>query len=254
MIKAKLEEVRGRGEMALIPYLTAGYPSLEESLIHLNTISDNGADLIELGVPFSDPIADGPTIQHASHVALQARVSLRRVLDALRSVPLRQPLILMSYLNPLMCDERRMLLANMRRAGVVGLIVPDLPLEEVDDWLAAARAEDIAMILMASMTSTDARVREIGLRTDAFVYAISVTGTTGTRSVLDDGLGVFLQRVRRVAGKPVVVGFGISTPEHVRALYGQADGVVVGSRIVAAIQAQEDLATLVRTFKDATRS
>jgi len=254
VIARVFENLRRRGELALVPYLTAGFPSERVFLEDLRRVADSGADLIEIGVPFSDPIADGPTIQFASHRALQAGFRLEDLFDVLRDVELRPPLVFMSYLNPLIAFGRERLLAAMRQSRVAGLIVPDLPAEEADDWLAAARAHGIVLAFLAAPTSGEARLQQIAARTDGFVYAVSLTGTTGMRATLADGLPEFLGRIRRHTQRPVVVGFGISQPQHVRALRGLADGAVVGSRIIEAIRAGEDLAVLVRALKQATRS
>jgi len=253
-ISTTFEQLRTRREMALLCYLTAGFPTLADSMRHVATAAESGADLIEIGIPFSDPIADGPTIQHASHAALQAGVTLRRTITALGALRVRTPLVVMSYLNPLMAHGRDKLLSDLRQVHVVGLIIPDLPAEESDGWLGAARQFEISLVQLAAPTSTDDRLREIGRRSDGFVYAVSLTGTTGARRALPDGLGEFLGRVRSITGKSVAVGFGISTPEHIRALRGQADGVIVGSRLIEAIQNNEDLAAVVKSLKAATRS
>ena len=247
-------QLRERDELAFIPYQTAGFPSLPESLQNLSRLAENGADLLELGIPFCDPIADGPTIQYASQVALEGGVSLADILDALESTDLPCPLILMSYLNPLLAYGRGRLFPAMKAAGASGLIIPDLPAEEADEWLAAARKSDISLVFLLAPTSTADRIRQVAELTDGFIYAVSLTGTTGARAELTPGLGGFLRRIKDVTNKPIAVGFGISTPEQVRALRGQAQGVVVASRIIEAIRHGEDWTKLVRELKDATRS
>lgn len=248
------DQCRQRNEMALVCYLTAGYPSPAASLAIVDQVVAAGADVIEIGIPFSDPIADGPTIQHASHAALMAGTSLRILLATLRDHPIGAPAVIMSYLNPLLAYGRDALLADLRTARLEGLIVPDLPADESAEWVAAARAHRLAMVHMAAPTSTDNRLREIGRRSDAFVYAVSVTGTTGARRDLGDEVPAFLDRVRQATGRPVAVGFGISSPQHIERLRGHADGVVVGSRLVEAIRNDEDITALVRSLKAATRS
>jgi len=253
-ISGVFETARAKGEMALLCYLTAGFPTLAESLRHIATAAASGADIIEVGIPFSDPIADGPTIQHASHVALQGGVTLRTTLAALRELRVETPLIIMSYLNPLLAYGREAVLMDMLGAKVTGLIIPDLPVEESDDWRAAARRAGVGLIQLAAPTSTDQRLTVIGDRSDGFVYAVSVAGITGSRRSLSDGLGVFLDRVRKIARKPVAVGFGISTAEQIRSLRGMADGVIVGSRFIECIRDNGDLGAAVRELKAATRS
>lgn len=240
--------------MALIPYLTAGFPTLAASLDALRTVVDSGADVIELGIPFSDPIADGPTIQHSSQAALDAGARLAVLLEKLASVRVAAPLVFMSYLNPLLALGRQRLLAAMNAARVSGLIIPDLPVEEAGEWRAATSAAGMGLILLAAPTSPDDRLARIAEMSDGFIYCVSLAGTTGTRAALSSGLPGFLARVRRVTDKPLAVGFGVSTPEHVRSLRGLADGAVVGSRLVEAIRGNEDLGRLVRALKDATRS
>ncbi len=252
-IAATFERLRARRELALLPYLPAGFPTQGEFANALRDVARAGADLIEIGIPFSDPIADGPTIQRASQIALAGGAGIESALEAVESARLPQPIVFMSYLNPLLAFGRDRLLARMSSAGVDGLIVPDLPVEESDDWLEASRRGGRELIFLAAPTSTDARLAAIGARSGGFVYAVSVLGTTGARAALSDGLGAFLSRVRAAARAPVAVGFGISTPEQIRALRGLADGVVVGSRLVDAISSGEDLSALVATLKAATR-
>jgi len=247
------QRLRQRDEMALIPYQTAGFPTLDVSLDNLRRLADLGADAVELGIPFSDPVADGPTIQHSSQVALRNGVTLASVLERLRSINLGIPLLLMSYLNPLLRYGRQRLFDDLHAARVNGLIVPDLPVDEADEWLEPARERGVALVFLVAPTTTDDRIRQVAERTDAFIYAVSVTGTTGARDRLGDALLPLLQRVRAASDRPVVVGFGISRPEHVRALHGRADGVVVASRIIEAIRKGQEWAGLMRDLKQATR-
>jgi tryptophan synthase alpha chain len=252
-LRETFETLRARRELAFMPYQTAGYPTLADSLRNLQRLAECGADLLELGIPFSDPIADGPTIQYSSQVALENGVRLRGVLAALRDVRLPCPLVLMSYLNPLMAYDRAALFEDMRAAGARGLIVPDLAIEEAPEWIAPAREHGIDMIFLLAPTSTDERIKQVAELSDGFIYAVSVTGTTGARRALSAKLPAFLKRVRAVTDKPIVVGFGIGEPEHVRALHGLADGVVVASRLIEAIRQGEDWAALATILKAATR-
>lgn len=246
--------LRSREEMAFIPYQAAGYPTLDESLANARALAELGADAVEFGVPFSDPIADGPTIQYASQVALAGGVTLPVVLDRLAAAPLPAPVVLMSYLNPLLACARESLLARMRAAGVRGLIVPDLPIEEADPWLGPARAQGIELIFLVAPTSTDERIRAIAQRARGFIYAVGLVGTTGARERLYEGLPRLLERVRAVTDIPVVVGFGISSPQHVRSLRGRADGVIVASRLIDAIRSGDDWRGLAAELKGATRA
>lgn len=240
--------------MALIPYVTAGFPSLSKSMEHLSVLAGHGADILEVGYPFSDPIADGSTIQFASETALRNGVTLSDTLAALRDLRVKQPIVLMSYLNPLLAHGADRLFETLPESGVSGLVVPDLPIEEADDWLSRARSAGVNLICLVAPTSPDERIRAIVRQCSGFLYCVSLTGTTGVRASLPPSIGDLLARVRRLTEMPVAVGFGISTPEHIRALRGMADGVVVGSRIIEAIRRGEDLPGLVNTLKEATRS
>jgi tryptophan synthase alpha chain len=252
-IRDAFDRCRARQELALIPYLTGGFPSLSVFAEHLRAVAASGADLIEIGIPFSDPIADGPTIQYSSQVALRGGATLPALFEVLRSVQIVQPLIFMSYLNPLLAFGQDRLLAEMQRVGVCGLIIPDLPAEEAGEWQAASAAAKIDLIFLAAPTSPDARLREIAARSNGFIYAVSRSGVTGAKSDLHSGLGEFVGRIRALTQMPIAVGFGISRPEHIRALRGLADGAVVGSRLVDAIRNGEDVGTLLRELKEATK-
>ncbi|MFQ5806666.1 MAG: tryptophan synthase subunit alpha [Phycisphaerae bacterium] len=247
------DKLRSRDELAFMPYQTAGFPTLEESLKNLRILAEHGADLLEVGVPFSDPIADGPTIQYSSQAALRNGVQLKDILAALKELEVACPLVMMSYLNPLLAYGRQRLFADMQAADISGLVVPDLPLEEADEWLPPAREHDVSIVFLLAPTSSDARIRRTAELTSSFMYAVSLTGTTGAREALYAGLPDFLNRIRAVTDKPVFVGFGISAPEHVRALRGRADGVVVASRIIDAIRRGQQWTGLVESLKAATR-
>jgi tryptophan synthase alpha chain len=231
----------------------AGYPDVERSLQIITTVAEQGVDIIEIGVPFSDPVADGVTIEAAGQLALANGFSLSQFLIRLGELKIPRPLVLMSYLNPLLAYGRDKLLDDARSAGIRGMIVPDLPPEEAGEWLTASKEKQIDMVFLVAPTSTDDRIREIATSTRGFLYAVSVAGTTGVRTELDPKLPTFLARLKRITDNPVAVGFGISRPEHIRALHGHADGAVVGSRIVQAIHDHEDLTELITTLKNATR-
>lgn len=252
-IRETFDALHQRRELALIPYLTGGYPNMAGFARHLEIAADSGADLIEIGIPFCDPIADGPTIQQSSQTALASGASLTTIFDAVRAASIKQPLIFMSYLNPLLAYGQERLLADMAAARVSGLIVADLPVEESDDWLAAARRAGVDLIFLAAPTSTDARLREIASRSRGFIYAVSRAGTTGVQSALSGDLGDFLGRVRTQASTPIAVGFGISSAEQIAALCGKADGVVVGSKLVETIRNAGDLAGEIRGLKQACK-
>jgi tryptophan synthase alpha chain len=226
--------LKGKGEKALIPFITAGDPDLETSRKLALEIAARGADLLELGIPFSDPLADGPTIQAASVRALRHEVHLEDVLNL--AGKLRQdtdiPLILMGYYNPILQYGLERTAQEAARQGVCGFIIPDLPLEEAGDWRAAVLQAGLAPIFLAAPTSGPERIKKLGQLTKGFLYYVSLTGITGARTELPPELAEELERVRRLVKCPVAVGFGISTPEQVAWLAPHVDGVVVGSAIV----------------------
>ena len=265
MIDRMFQKLASKDETALIVYIPAGFPSLPESMDLLKTIGESGADLIELGVPFCDPVADGPTIQAATQQALDRGATLRGILDALREAGYgdgaedRTPLSLMSYLNPLLALGREALLAEMAQLKIAGLIIADLPLEEADEWVEATRRHGISLSLLVAPTSGTDRARRIAELSGGFVYYVSVTGITGARTELPEDLLSSVAELKSCTKRPVAVGFGIATPDHVQQLRnvpaeGRADAVVVGSRVVRAIQDQENVAELIRSLKAATRS
>ena len=246
--------LRRRRELGLIAYLTAGYPSIDASLDHMLATADAGCDLLEIGIPFSDPIADGPTIQHAATQSLAAGFTLTRFFDRLAERPLTIPSILFSYLNPLLAFGRDRLLDRLVELNIAGLLIPDLPIDEADDWLAASRQRGLALVFLVAPTTTDERLARIAAESDSFIYAVSSLGVTGARRELADTLPEYLRRVRACASAPVTVGFGISTPAHVAALRDETDAVVVGSRLIDAIRNNENLSQVVHDLKHACRS
>ncbi|MBX3096814.1 MAG: tryptophan synthase subunit alpha [Fimbriimonadaceae bacterium] len=234
LLAKRFEELRSRGEKALIPYVTAGDPALSELPAILEALTDGGADAIEIGLPFSDPIADGPVIQAASQRALDRGTTTQGVLDAIAGFD-RVPLILMGYMNPIMRMGLGGFASAACSAGVSGVIVCDLTPEESDDWVAVCRSMDLDTIFLAAPTSTDARLDEVVRRCAGFVYAVSRTGVTGAESAVPPDVSSLVSRLKARTQVPVCVGFGISTPEHVRMVREVADGAVVGSSLVRLI-------------------
>lgn len=253
-IEEKFDSLKQRGEAALVVYYTAGFPTMEESMENVCLLAEHGADLIEIGVPFSDPIADGPTIQTASQVALENGVNLKSILLEIRKIKVKTPLVLMSYLNPLLAYGQEKLFEDSRAADISGFIVPDLPVEEANDWIIHSREWDIDLTFLLAPTSSDDRIRLVAKHSRGFIYCVSVTGTTGMRKGLSPGLFGFVQRIKRITDKPVAVGFGISTPEQIIALRETVDGVIVGSRIIEAVKQREDLRVIIGEFKAATKA
>ena len=234
-------QLRARGERALLPYFTAGDPSLAVTRELILEASRQGADLVELGVPFSDPLADGPVIQRASQRALAGGVTLSRVLELAREAhgAAGIPIILMTYYNPVLAFGLKAFAASAVESGVDGVIIPDLPPEEAGPLAREARATGLDLIYLVAPTSPPDRIRMIARRSSGFIYAVSLTGVTGARAELPPELTGYLRELRSVTTKSVCVGFGISTPEHVRALAPYADGVIVGSAIVRQVEAHQ---------------
>jgi tryptophan synthase alpha chain len=226
----------------LIAFVTAGDPSLDRTVEIALELERGGVDVVELGVPFSDPLADGPVIQRSSERALRAGTTLAGVLECARRIRERSalPIVLFSYLNPLLRHGLERLAADARAAGVDGVLVTDLPPEEAGEWLAVARPAGLETIFLASPTSPDERLRRIAEASRGFVYAISRTGVTGEREALSGDAEPLVTRLRSLTREPVALGFGISTREQVRAAAALADGVVVGSALVRFLEERPD--------------
>jgi tryptophan synthase alpha chain len=231
--------LRQRGETALIPFVTAGDPDLQTTAQLIPALAEAGADVIELGVPFSDPMAEGPTIQRSSERALAAGATLRRVLEMVTE--LRQhvatPIVLMGYANSFLCNGEAAFAQAAAAGGIDGVICVDLPPEEGEDYRAALEAAGIDPILLASPTTTPERMAMLAQQTRGFLYYVSLTGVTGARNEIADGIEEPVRRIQRDHGVPVCVGFGISTPEHAARIGAFADGVVVGSALVERVAA-----------------
>ncbi len=229
------QSLRNRNQCALIPFVTAGDPDLETTAEALRVLDRNGADIIELGVPYSDPLADGPVIQAATTRALQQGVRLGRVLEMVQAVSpsLQAPLILFTYYNPILNQGIEQFLQQLAQAGVAGLVVPDLPLEEAETLLQLATKYGIEVTLLVAPTSSKERIEAIARQSQGFIYLVSVTGVTGIRSELQLRAKNLLTDLHGVTDKPIGIGFGISRPEHaLQAMDWGADAVIVGSAFV----------------------
>lgn len=239
-----------REHAAFIPYVTVGYPSLAATLEVVPLLEKSGADMVELGIPFSDPLADGVTIQQASFHALQAGVTPARCLEVARALrrQVALPLIFMSYFNPLLSYGLEAFCAGAARAGVDGLIVPDLPPEEAAGLEEATIRHGLDLIYLLAPTSTEERIRQVARLSRGFIYLVSVTGVTGARENLPPELAEFVARVKKLATQPLCVGFGISTPGQAKEVARIADGVIVGSRLVELMSAREEWRSLVADF------
>ncbi len=237
-IEKTFYDLKNQKRAALMPYLPLGYPSIELSLDLIRAAAEAGADVLELGVPFSDPLADGPVIQRATQIALKNGMTLAKCLEMARSTReagVAIPLVLMGYYNPLLQFGIEKFARAARDVGVDGMIVPDLPPEEAGAISAASQANELDLIFLAAPTSTGSRLKLIGDATRGFVYLVSVTGVTGARDQVAADLGTFVARVRAVTTKPVCVGFGIANAKIARSVARIADGVIVGSALVAKI-------------------
>lgn len=224
------------GRAALMPYLMGGHPDLEESKACCAAAADAGADLIELGVPFSDPLADGPVIHAAGTRALGAGVTPAQVLEVCDAAARRLPVVLMVYANVVLAGGAEAYLRRAASAGASGLIVPDLPHDEAGELRAACDAEGVALVPLVAPTTPQERLERIGRDARGFVYVVSVAGTTGERSEIDAQLPGVVERTRRTTDLPVAVGFGISTAQQAASVAELADGVIVGSRVVRAAE------------------
>ncbi len=244
----------------IIPFVTAGYPQLESTVPLVQAMGVAGADVVEIGMPFSDPLADGPTIQRSSERALANGVSVARVLSAvaeLRADPetANLPLVLMGYYNPILRFGLDAFLGGAAGVGVDGLIVPDLPPEEATEYREGCVERGLAAVFLMAPNATDERIAIVDAASTHFSYCVTVTGVTGARGDVDARTLDFLDRVRRQAQKPFVVGFGVKRPAHVERLGPLADGVVVGSALIDAIDATADpisaVASMVRDLRGA---
>jgi len=237
---------------ALIAYITVGYPSIEATLKVVPLLARNGCDIVELGIPFSDPLADGATIQKASFSALQNGVTPQRCLEVARQ--LRQqvaiPLVFMTYFNPVFSYGLEEFCAAGTRSGINGLIIPDLPPEEGTELEDITQKHNLDLIYLLAPTSTEERIRLVAERSRGFIYLVSVTGVTGARDNLPASLAAFVTRVKEIAAQPLCVGFGISTPEQAGQVARIADGVIVGSRIIQLMEAENDLASVGSFIKE----
>jgi len=260
-IQQTFDDLKAKGEKALIPYIMAGDPSLDVTESLVLTLAEGGADLIELGVPFSDPIADGPVIQQAAERALQSGTTLKKILSTVRSLrtKISIPIIFMAYYNTILAMGLEKFCAEAVSAGVDGLIVPDLPPEESDELYNATKtAGGPVVIFLLAPTSTPQRRKEVIKRTHGFIYYVSLTGITGAQLPDLNQVKKNVQAIQKMAKKPVAVGFGIATPEQARNVANFSDGVIIGSTLVRNIAKHHqdvafltDLKTLTKNLKTA---
>jgi tryptophan synthase alpha chain len=268
-ISNRFAALRESGELGIIAYITAGDPSLDATKKFVLALADAGADVIELGIPFSDPLADGPTIQRASERALKHHTTLPQVIDLVREIRKSSevPIVLFGYYNPVLQMGLEKFASAAASAGADGVLITDLTPEESDDYRGILAAHHLDTIFLGAPTSTDERLTKIAGVSSGFLYLISRTGVTGAKDALPDDLPAFLRRARKVTQLPIAVGFGISLPGHVSVLGGLADAAVVGSALVSEIEngtaanptaanidaAAAALASRIRSLKEAAR-
>ncbi|MGA2431161.1 MAG: tryptophan synthase subunit alpha [Candidatus Acidiferrum sp.] len=265
-ISKRFAELRASGELGIVAYITAGDPSLDATLKFVLALAEAGADIIELGIPFSDPLADGPTIQRASERALKAGTTLAGVIDLVRRIRQSKspgsevPLILFGYYNPIFQMGVEKFAAAASSAGADGVLVTDLTPEESADYRQILAAHHLDTVFLGAPTSTDERLSIIAAVTTGFLYLISRTGVTGAKDSLPDELPALVRRARAITNLPIAVGFGISLPGHVSVLGGLADAAVIGSALVTEIEnansvdaAAVALAARIRPLKEAAR-
>jgi tryptophan synthase alpha chain len=234
------------GHKALIAYVTAGYPDIETTPEIVRVLAENGCDIIELGIPFSDPLADGATIQKASYQALQRGITPEACLKLAADISDRItcPLVFMTYYNPVYNYGLEDFCQDCQECSIAGLIVPDLPPDEGSQLGEIAAGHDLDLIYLLPPNSTDERIKLVADSSNGFVYLVSLTGVTGARDELPTALEEFIGRVRAKTDKPLCVGFGISTPEHARDIAAMADGVIVGSKILQLVEEDSTLSSL----------
>jgi tryptophan synthase alpha chain len=231
------KRLKNKGRAALIPFIVAGDPDIETTKALILKMAESGADIIELGLPFSDPIADGPTIQAAYKRALQKGVNLRdifRLTERLKGTS--TPLVLMTYFNPVLRYGIKGFAAGCKECGIDGVVIPDLPPEEAGPWITEARRKDLDTIFIIAPTSPPERIKLVSRYSRGFIYYVSITGVTGTREKLPEELEITVERIKNKIRKPVAVGFGISTPEQVKEVNRFTDGIIVGSAIVKIVE------------------
>ena len=248
-LEAMFRRAQSENRAAFLPYFPIGYPTYDASLRTIEAMAGAGVDGFEVGIPFSDPIADGPTIQAATQIALENGTTVRQCLDAVRALRDRgvsQPMLMMGYANPVVAYGTDSFIRDARQAGADGLIVPDLPPEEASMFADSCAREGMALVFMLAPTSNDKRIELVAANATGFIYVVSLTGITGARAELPGYLRDFIARLRRGTDMPLVMGFGISTPEHARQVSELTDGFIVGSALVRAggegVEAARELA------------
>jgi tryptophan synthase alpha chain len=248
------DSLRATGDLKLVAYIMAGHPNKKKSIEVGKRLAASGIAALELGIPFSDPLADGPVIQKAGQVALEHGMNTAAALEVAEAIASEgTPVVLMTYINPILSYDPRRFAAAASQAGVAGVIVPDLPVEESEPVAGWLRAASLDTIFMVAPTTAEDRIESICDRSSGFVYCVTVTGITGARKELPVGMKELFEKVRRHTRLPIAAGFGISRPEHMKALRGTADAAVVGSAIVHEMDRGGDPVALVKELLKACR-
>ncbi len=241
-ISKKFKELRENNRKALIVFVTAGVPDLQTTGTLILELERSGVDIIELGIPFSDPLADGPVIQRSSQRSLEGGVTLTKILKLLKDIRRKTeiPLVLMGYYNPILNYGEKKFIRDSVNAGADGLIVPDLPPEEGENIIREGRAKGLDVIFLLAPTSTEERIKLIARLSRGFIYYVSLTGVTGMRDQLVDSIKPMVKKIRRFTNKPIAVGFGISNPQQAGKVAALADGVILGSAVVNIIEQSQN--------------
>ena len=237
-IDALFKDLKKEKRKAFVVYITAGYPTMSRTEKLVTELEKTGVDLVELGIPFSDPLADGPTIQKASQVALSRGASIKKILKVARSArkKVKLPIVFMTYYNLVSHYGLKKFVKDSKASGVDGVIIPDLPPEEAGELMNASKGKDFATIFLAAPTSTKKRLKNIAAKSKEFIYYVSLTGTTGARKKLPGDIVKNVRALKRITKKPVLVGFGVSNPKQARKISRLADGVIVGSAVIKVIE------------------
>lgn len=258
-LEEKFAELRSQNKKALIAFLTAGYPDLDSTTRYLLTLEKAGVDIVEIGVPFSDPIADGPTIQFSSQKALEKGISLENIFSWIIKIrpKFSLPLVLMSYYNPLYQMGINKLVANMLQSDVNGLIIPDLPPDEEEGFQRKLAEKNIDLIFLLAPTSNESRIKLVAEKSHGFIYVVSLTGVTGARQSLAPEVKSLLTRIRHYTAKPLALGFGISRPEQILPIKDYCDGIIIGSALIEIIRrggaVEKNLINFLRRFRELLR-
>ena len=246
--------LRATGDLKLIAYMMAGHPTKKKSIEVGKRLATSGIAALEIGIPFSDPLADGPVIQRAGQIALEQGMNVGAALEVAGTIANEGvPVVLMTYINPILAHDPRRFAAAAAQAGVAGVIIPDLPVEESEPVAGWLRAASLDTIFMVAPTTAEARMEAICDRSSGFVYCVTVTGITGARKELPEGMKELFAKVRQHTKLPIAAGFGISRPEHMKALRGTADAAVVGSAVVNEIDSGSDPVLLIKELLKACR-